>query len=633
MPDDDKKKGEVVSLAVVGGGMEAVAKVIESAEPVARPPAPLSSTPAEPPAHEVVPAGEASGRGGGGSDILPESCPVTPLGVQGDSYWYLDALHQLREVRDKDHNKNKVRSLYGPHIGRLHGDFPRYGKNNQVIGWDGEAASEGLMQAAAARGVWDVFGRVRGPGGWLGEHGELVMHCGDIIVSTNLARSEAGIAMADTSFAPGRRGRYVYPASAGLPRPLEDRAISRDGAEALLGILKTWNWSRGETDAVLLLGWMGAALLGGALDWRPLVWLTGDKNTGKSTLQKLLRLVFGEAMLSVTDATEAGIRQTLGHASLPVALDEAESEEDNRTIARIVRLARQASSGGQAVRGGASHEGHNFTIRSCFAFSSINTPPLMSQDLSRIAVLDLYELPTDPGGTLPSLRLDPAECARLGQGLKRRLIEGWPRFAQTLETWRNQLAGALGHVARGADQYGTLLACADLLLFDGLPDPDTLGGWTEKLSAVAISERQDDASDHDRMVRHLLSSVHVTTGGKRTTFAELALRAAGREPGSDEDMRWLANKALQTYGLKVVAFLDHQWLAVANQHQGLAAIFKDTHWAGRSGAGGVWMQAAARVPNAHRGGRRIGGTMTRCWLLPLDYLLPPESETDAGTDG
>jgi hypothetical protein len=32
---------------------------------------------------------------------------------------------------------------------------------------------------------------------------------------------------------------------------------------------------------VLLFGWIGAAMVGGALDWRPLAWLTGDRGTGE----------------------------------------------------------------------------------------------------------------------------------------------------------------------------------------------------------------------------------------------------------------------------------------------------------------------------------------------------------------
>ena len=175
-----------------------------------------------------------------------------------------------------------------------------------------------------------------------------------------------------------------------------------------------------------------------------------------------------------------------------------------------------------------------------------------------------------------------------------------------------------------------------------VPDPDTLGTWMEKLNVVAISERQDDAADYylrnaELMVWHLLSTVHVMSDSEMT-IVHLALYAAGREPEyhnkslNERFKRW-ANETLQTYGLKVVAFLDRKWLAVANHHPRLNGIFYDTQWAGRSGLDGVWTQACGWVPNARRSQRRIGGKATRCWLLPMDdWILLPESETQAGED-
>jgi predicted ATPase len=37
-----------------------------------------------------------------------------------------------------------------------------------------------------------------------------------------------------------------------------------------------------------VLGWIAAATIGGALDWRPSLWITGDLSTGKSTLLERL---------------------------------------------------------------------------------------------------------------------------------------------------------------------------------------------------------------------------------------------------------------------------------------------------------------------------------------------------------
>ena len=40
------------------------------------------------------------------------------------------------------------------------------------------------------------------------------------------------------------------------------------------------------------------------------------------------------------------------------------------------------------------------------------------------------------------------------------------------------------------------------------------------------------------------------------------------------------------------------YLAIANAHAALAQLFTNTHWAGKSGALGVWVQALRRVPGA-----------------------------------
>src|SRR5690606_17311575 len=112
-------------------------------------------------------------------------------------------------------------------------------------------------------------------------------------------------------------------------------------------------------------------MLGGALKWRPHVWVTGSTATGKSTLHELLELLFDGGALHTADATEAGLRQILGQQTLPVFFDELEANEDNRRARAIIGLARLASSGADMHRGGQDHHGHEFTARSCFLFSSI----------------------------------------------------------------------------------------------------------------------------------------------------------------------------------------------------------------------------------------------------------------------
>ena len=88
------------------------------------------------------------------------------------------------------------------------------------------------MAAAAHKGVWDAFERERGPGAWLDDDGELMLHCGDGVWRSRVADGPG----AGAWLAPGEHGRYVYPASS--PRPKPYAGAADDGREA--GDLFPW---------------------------------------------------------------------------------------------------------------------------------------------------------------------------------------------------------------------------------------------------------------------------------------------------------------------------------------------------------------------------------------------------------
>jgi hypothetical protein len=140
----------------------------------------------------------------------------------------------------------------------------------------------------------------------------------------------------------------------------------------------------------------------------------GLEATGKSTLQKALEHLLDGGALHTADATEAALRQLLKQQTLPVLFDELEANEDNRRAKAVIGLARLASSGGDAHRGGQDHEGHAFKAKTCFLFSSILLPPLLQQDRNRLAILELEKIPR---GAEP-VELDPGRAAPiLGRSL------------------------------------------------------------------------------------------------------------------------------------------------------------------------------------------------------------------------
>lgn len=630
-----------------GAGIDAVRGMIDGAEIV-----PIGRGAGEPSARKPRSRAPDTPDSGGGDGLreaiaknrLPENCPVTPLGTSGGIYFYLDELRQIRELKPKEHEKKNLESLFGRRSDLCEKLWPRYaaksGPDGEPIinGWKPEEAGRQLMAACADRGIWRAQGRVRGAGAHRGDYGELILHCGDKIF-LDLAYRE-----------PGLIGDYVYPAAERTPRFSAAPAASADG-ERLMALLSTWRWARhgnGDSDygvdPMLLLGWIGAAMVCGALEWRPAAWLTGGRGTGKSYLQKLVKMLFGRrGLLQAQNATEAYLRQLIGLSTLPIALDELEAQADNRKVQAIIELARIASSGGTIGRGGQDHNPHDFTANSAFLFSSILTPPLAPQDRSRMAMLELEEF--EEGDKAPVL--DPEEMAALGLAIRRRMVDGWDRLPETIEGYKKWLA-AYGHDARMQDQFGTLLACADLCLFDHLSPDEYLQRWAERLDARHLAEKAEDESEGELAARHIATSQLQAVGGAEPlTLALFILRGLGTgaaiEEGSGADK---ARQRLEMTGLKLVSSWLVQeggetkrrigppmkgvdgrdlYVAVANRHRGLDQLFsrpEPTRW-----QGGVWSQALRRLKGAiAKHNVRIGGRNEWCVLVPIEVFVSLESE-------
>lgn len=545
---------------------------------------------------------------------LPDDCPVQPLGMLNSrtpSAVYLSGSGVIVELTGQAHGAGNLEALFAPHNAVLWQHWPRHSKQGDVDSFRAELVRADLLAVAGSAGVWDELERVRGAGAWRGRNGELILHLGDrVMVNQQLQKW-------------GVIDGLVYPTSAALlgPAHLPQPGVAAD----ILSMLRSWNWRHPEIAPRLVLGWIVCAMLGGALKWRPALWPTGDRGTGKSTLLDTIKALLGpNAVVSTANTTAAGIRQALMSKALPVLLDELEAQEDGgAAVGAVIELLRQASSGSIGLRGGADHRGQTFQIRSPMLATSIMVPPLRSQDRSRIAVLEL--LPLKAGGRAPTLSADSLHA--LGQSLLRRVVDVWPQFDDRLDFWRETLIAFAFQDARGADQYGTLLACADLVLNDQAADADEVQdiiqgrGDTKGLMGMLGELRADDVQDWRRCLDHLLTFLADTyRGGDKLTLGALVARAAGRVGDAGED---IAQASLSGYGLRVVREGGKEWLAIANQHQGLARAFNGTIWAGRSGTSGGWRQTALRTPGAvpRAAPLRFDGLQSRVVLIPLSVAL------------
>ena len=236
------------------------------------PPAPDNQIDDAPAAAPSAPGSKAA-KGRRADRHLSPEFPITALGHANGMYFYLDAEGQYRKLTAPEHVKLTLAGMLGrkinaawdfyPKIQKMTEDGPEYSTKD----WDVAQLAQDLMRACAAEGIWRELDRVRGPGGWRdGETGALVLHAGDRLYTSD---GEAAL---------GKRGQHVYTAGEKQPAPgaaPEARDRLHAPAGELLTLLMGWNWARDDLDPYLALGWVLCGIMGGALDWRPAIWVTG----------------------------------------------------------------------------------------------------------------------------------------------------------------------------------------------------------------------------------------------------------------------------------------------------------------------------------------------------------------------
>lgn len=549
----------------------------------------------------------------------PGDMPVQCLGLNGSTYYYLDGLQQLRPLAAKDHSRSYIVSLFARHEDYLLSHWGREsgGKVKELTGGlHTDVISNILMRACAMEGVIDAARQVRGVGAWADDAGGLVLHLGDRVWSAGKYEP------------PARYGKHIYPAMPPMPRPAMTAQSSDAGVE-LLTDLESWHW-RDPLMAQLVLGWVAQGYVAGALKWRTHIIGDGEAGSGKSTLKDLLSGLFREWMLGSSNLTEAGLRQTMQGKAHPVFLDEFEAGDNPQAKAKVVALLRQASSGGVVQRGGDDHKATEFSVQFPAFLTSITPVSLLAQDESRMVRLQLLPLT----GATPLPDLSPTRLAKLGQRLMRRMLDQWPRFAATLAAYRSALKASAGFNDRHQDTYGTLLACADLLLHDHTPDAEELDATIEALARMVAPARAEAIDDQARCLAHLLQSPLDRGGGVKRSVASWVrdYRAMADVGGVDMARRREAERALGLIGLRVfdkgadcggAGRMAQAMLFVANTHTGLQRLYQDTPWPGSAGAIGGWVTALRRIDGAlvPPQSLKVGGQTQRGTLVPIEAVI------------
>lgn len=432
-------------------------------------------------------------------------------------------------------------------------------------GVDAMQAGVSLMSAGRTKGGFEE-GSVRGRGVYI-ENGEVVRNFG-------------GEVPRSTSYA------YVCP----IPLRIDPNGKQVDPA-AVLNFLQLFNFAF-PSAAYLLFGWLASAVICGALEWRTHVFITGAKNTGKTTLVNALRNLIDKIVVALDgQSTEAGIRQKLGPDSRPVMLDEFESDQNLGRMRQVIKLMRSSSSGDLAIaRGTPEGKALEFTIRSSFLLAAINAMAVTAADRSRIVNLSLNKHDND--------KARARQIAELSQELEGtsaswclRAMDLTVEILASIKTLRRLFPPC---DSRHALNMSTLLGSAWTML-NGR-EIDDKSAETLLHEHLPFINELAEAHDHDDAIEcwNALLEYPLQGSADGRLLGEILARTRKmsepeRNPRTDGDSLRTLRTEIERLGMK----WEGDGLIVANSHRALKEIFRGTQW-----EAGNWGDSLRRLPGA-----------------------------------
>lgn len=299
-----------------------------------------------------------------------EFTEILCLGYKGDQYFYTSTENpQIITLSANSHTKGNLTGIV---------DLPYWYKNFGMQDEDGNYVgikwldAESTLKAKCRKNGFFDPDKMRGRGVW-NDNGRVVINTGEQIYVDGKPESKL-----DTIYHYLRTKEIPY-------RP--GNAFSTEEMQQLLSVFGSLSL-KGKQGFLYLSSWVIQAQIFAVLPWRFHVWISGDRGSGKSTLQSWIGDLIIRPSLNL-NSSAAGIRQDIQSDTIPVIYDE--SEPDNERLKEIIELARAVNSnnGFDTKRGTPSGKAIVYNTQTCFLMGSIQKGFEKSADTSRFFVVEM----------------------------------------------------------------------------------------------------------------------------------------------------------------------------------------------------------------------------------------------------
>lgn len=468
----------------------------------------------------------------------------------------------------------------------------------ESMGKIADYASADLIAACHRKGIFSLED-ARGVGVWRDRGGALLVNCGHEIVGEGVRCHPSE-----------HNGDFVYEAGQRVI-DMSAEPLSNKEAARFRSICKSLTWKKPQYGD-LLSGWCVLAAVGGCLNWRPHIFITGRKGSGKSTAMDkiVLGALRGIGIKRDGGTTEPGVRKAIGASSRPFIMDEAEAESGARRaqMQLIFEYFRNASSGAVVENAHAS-----YVARSAACFGAINPRIDQGADADRWSMLELTpnEAP-DRDEQYRELLEEIRDVIDLdfANRLFTRTVANLDVLLDNIDVFVDVFSKKLGS-KRAGDQIGTLVAGSYSLVSTRRVTFDWVEEWVSKQD-WDFGEMQGGGSDAEALVSHIMSARvrwDMDGMGRESSVGELILAATRH----DSVVHDAAVKALGGKGIKV----EDDRILISNTASPMKNILKETVWS-------VWRRTLGDYEGADNcGGRTVyfgPGVRTKATSIPMTAL-------------
>lgn len=355
---------------------------------------------------------------------------------------------------------------------------------------------------------------------------------------------------------------------------------------------KQWNWLDPSMSA-FVTAFVMLSIMQQAMPWRPWIYLTGAKSTGKSTFfEDILQGIYGGQVERLDKSTAHATAQTIGNSGRIPVFDEFEK---HKHIHEILELAKLFNRGGQKTSGTGSDRAHRFHLHHIPWFGSIYLPKKVMQDAAQESRIIKFELKKLTNASPPLERFGVGEGAVIAAKIVVTMILAWLEIeakAQEINADRQVfIQKQPGIEVRTVENFMYASALLAIVAPEGIED--IFPRW-------ATLQSEDDG---DKLLDTILASL-IYVEGNKVSVGEM-LQKAGRYV-----------EELERHGLKIVMHKSKDFLALRCESV-TRHLLKDTEYAVLD-----IRSPLARIEGAVGSAQvKMAGVNQRCVLIPVERVL------------